>query len=80
MSNDGKEQVSSCSTLGTKLCSDLKISHDNTLFYRSLHTRMSVVNTVSKMSVDSDTFAVYVQLFALPVSTDNVFFFTLRSG
>lgn len=79
MSNDGKEQISSCSTPGTKLCRDLKIGHDNSLFYRSLHTRMSVVNTVIKMSVDSDTFNVYVQLFALPVSTDNVLFFTLRS-
>lgn len=40
---------------------------------------MSVVNTVSKMSVDCDTFTVYVQLFVLPVSTYNVLFFTLRS-
>lgn len=79
VSNDGKEQINSCSTLGTKLCRDLKISHDNPLFYGSLHTRVSVVNAVSKMSVDSDTFTVYVQLFVLPVSTDNVLLFTLRS-
>lgn len=79
MSKDGKEQISSCCTLRAKLCRDLKLSHANPLFYRSLHTRMSVVNKVIKMSVDSGTFNVFVQFFALPVSTENVLFFTLRS-
>lgn len=35
-SNDGKEQINSCSMLATKLCTDVKISHDDPWFHRSL--------------------------------------------
>jgi len=78
-SNDGKEQINSCSMLGTMLCTDVKISHDDPFFHRLLCSRISRVNTVITTPVDSNPFGVYVQLFALYVSAGNVLFFTLRS-
>lgn len=78
-SNAGKEQINFCSVLGTKLCTDIKISRDDPLFHRSLCSRISMANTVIKMPAGSSPCSAYVQLFALSVSTGNVLFFTLRS-
>lgn len=75
-SNDGKEQINSYSMLEIKLCTDIKIGHGDPLFHRSICSRIQMANTITTMSMDSNSF-VYMYSYSCYLFPLVMYYFSL---